>query len=58
LFMSPVAWVMRCLPVVVSQFLPESPVRVQQVATSVVDAAMSAERCGLMVVENQDLLAV
>ena len=57
-FMSPVAWVMRCLPMAVSQFLPESPVRVQQVATSVVDAAMAAERRGLMVVENQDLLAM
>jgi hypothetical protein len=56
--MSPVAWVMRCLPMVVSQFLPESPVCVQQVATSVVDAAMAAERRGLMVVENQDLLAI
>ena len=55
--MSPVAWVMRCLPVVVSQFLPESPVPVEQVAASVVDAAMAAERRGLMVVENQDMLA-
>jgi nucleoside-diphosphate-sugar epimerase len=58
LFMSPVAWVMRCLPVVVSQFLPESPVRVQQVASSVVDAAMAVDSRGLLVVENQDLLAV
>ena len=58
LFMSPVAWVMRCLPVAVSQFLPESPVRLQQVATAVVDAAMAVERCGLTVVENQDLVAV
>lgn len=54
--MSPVAWMMRCLPVVVSQFLPESPVPVQQVAAAAVDAVMAAERRGLMVVENQDLL--
>jgi len=58
LLMSPVAWLMRRLPVVVSRFLPESPVPLQQVASSVVDAAMAAERRGLMVVENQDLLAI
>jgi hypothetical protein len=43
---------------VVSQFLPESPVRVQQVASSVVDAAMAVDSRGLLVVENRDLLAV
>ncbi len=54
-FMSPVAWVMRSLPTVVSQFLPESPVPVQQVAACAVEAAMAADRRGLTVVENQDL---
>ena len=56
--MSPVAWLMRRLPVVVSRFLPESPVPLQQVASSVVDAAMAADSRGLLVVKNQDLLAV
>jgi hypothetical protein len=58
LLMSPVAWLMRRLPVVVSRLLPESPVPLQQVASSVVDAAMAADSRGLLVVENQDLLAV
>jgi len=57
LFMSPVAWLMRRLPVVVSKFLPESPVTLHQVALSVVDAAMAADSQGLTVIENQDLLA-
>ena len=57
LLMSPVAWMMRCLPELVSQFLPESPVAVQEVAAFAVDAAMATERRGLMVVENQDMLA-
>ena len=58
LLMSPVAWLMRRLPVVVSRLLPESPVPLQQVASSVVDAAMAADSRGLLVVKNQDLLAV
>jgi len=38
--------------------LPESPVTLQQVALSVVDAAMAADSQGLTVIENQDLLAI
>lgn len=55
-FMSPVAWLMRSLPPAVTKLLPESPVPLQQVAVSVVNAATSLESRGLVVVENQDLL--
>jgi uncharacterized protein YbjT (DUF2867 family) len=58
LLMSPVAWLLRRLPVVVSKFLPESPVTLRQVALSVVDAAIATDSQGLTVIENQDLLAI
>jgi len=56
-FMSPVAWLMRSLPAVVSSVLPESPVPLDRVALAVVNAALATESCGLVAVENQDLLA-
>jgi nucleoside-diphosphate-sugar epimerase len=54
--MGPVAWIMGLLPQFIVRVLPESPVSLHRVASSVVEFALSHPAPGLTVVENQQLL--
>jgi nucleoside-diphosphate-sugar epimerase len=54
--MGPVAWIMGLLPHSILRMLPESPVSLHRVASSVVEFALAPPAPGLTVVENQQLL--
>jgi hypothetical protein len=54
--MGPVAWIMGLLPQFIVRVLPESPVSLHCVASSVVEFALSHPAPGLTVVENKQLL--
>lgn len=57
--MAPVAWLMSLLPEIVREYLPESPVSVDKVATLIVDAAIdnTTKEQGFSLLENKHILA-